>query len=500
MRGIPARFAACLALAGLAAGGRLSASPAPEEGKPTGPPAAVSGEESPGAAEPERLSLEDLVSRALRGSRELAAERHRLAAIEAQIEQLFWAPFSGFSIGGAFSMVPNKCVSTSARAEDGVLRECGGGSVSADEEWRTDEWGPTFHLEVKGGVPLYTFGKISSAKRAAKEGRAAKEASLPAVEHRIRADVTRAYHAVIGAREMLYTLGEGRKHLRKARAKLEEDLENEEGTETQVDLIKLQVFEAEVDHLEQQTRQIEQAALAALRFLAGGPDTERIDVPDEPQARVERDLEPLPEYLERALRSRPELAALRHAVKALEAKVDMRRADFWPDLALALSWRYGYTPGRTDVENWLLTDNYNYGGGVPSAALTLRYHLDWGLDVYRLDEAKAELQAAMADQQRALDGILLEVRTTWIRVAGTRDGIERLGKARTLIKGWIAAVSQGHAAGLNSSKDVKDALKEYFSIMAQMHTLIGEYNAGLAALDRACGEFPAAAAADRKGE
>ncbi|HUT78020.1 MAG TPA: TolC family protein [Polyangia bacterium] len=477
------------------AGGAAHSAPGPDGDGPAGPPATAAT-----TPEPRRLALEELIEQALLGSRELAAERHRLAAVEAQIEQLFWAPFSGFSLGGAFSMVPDKCVDTTALSDQGILRNCDGGSVSSEEDWYTKEWGPTFHVEVKGGVPLYTFGKISNAKQAAKEARAAKEAGLPAIEHRIRADVTRAYHAVIGSREMLYTVGEGRKHLEKARQRLEQELAAEEGTETQVDLIKLQVFEAEIDHLEQQTRQIEQTALAALRFLVGGPDASRIEVPDEPQTLLERKLEPLVEYLDRALQHRPELAAIRHAVKALEAKVEMRRSDFWPDLLLVLSWRYGWTPGRTDISNWMLTDNYNYGGGVPAAALALRYNLDWGLDIYRLDEAKAELSAAVADQQRALDGILLDVRTTYIKVAGTRESIDKLGRSRTLVKGWIAAVAQGHAAGLNSSKDVKDALKEYFTIMAQMHALIGEYNAGLAALDRAAGGFQPSVGPDRPGE
>jgi outer membrane protein TolC len=487
--------AALFGAAALCAGGAARSGPGPDGDEPAGPPATAA--DSP---EPLRLALEELIRQALLGSRELAAERHRLAAIEAQIDQLFWAPFSGFSLNGAFSMVPDKCVDTGALSSQGILRDCDGGSVSAEEDWQVEEWGPTFHVEVKGGVPLYTFGKISNAKEAAMEAKAAKEAGLPAIEHRLRADVTRAYHAVIGSREMLYTIGEGRKHLEKARRRLEEELAAEEGTETQVDLIKLQVFEAEIDHLEQQTRQIEQTALAALRFLVGGAEASRVDVPDEPQTRVEGDLEPLAEYLDRALRRRPELAAIRHAVKALEAKVEMRRSDFWPDLLLVLSWRYGWTPGRTDISNWMLNDNYNYGGGIPTAALALKYNLDWGLDIYRLDEAKAELSAAVSDQQRALDAVLLEVRTTYIKVAGTRESIDKLGRSKTLVKGWIAAVAQGHAAGLNSSKDVKDALKEYFTVMAQMHALIGEYNAGLAALDRAAGGAQAPAEPGRPGE
>ncbi|MFO8073179.1 MAG: TolC family protein [Polyangia bacterium] len=466
--------------------------PGAEDEPAAGPPAPEKNEtdsanKTQAEKKPLRLSLEDLTRRALSNSHSLAAERHRLAAMEAKVEQAFWAPFSKFTLGGAFTMVPDKCFDTTALEEDGVLRDCEGGAVEAEENWMKKEWGPSFHLELKGGVPIYTFGKISSAKDALGHARDAKEANLPALRNRIRADVARAYHAIIGAREMLYTIGEGRKHLVKARKRLERDLEKQEGNETQVDLIKLKVFESEIDHLESQTRKIEQTALAALRFLAGGPDAERLDVPDVPQQRVERELEPLEEYLDRSLHHRPELKAIKLAVKALESKVDLQRAQFWPDLAIVLSLRYGYTPGRTDVRNWVLEDNYNYGNWIPGVALSLKYDLDWGLDIYRLDEAKAELTALVAERQEALDAVLLEVRTTYLEVSGSRDSIEDLERSKRLVKGWIAAVTQGHAAGLNSSKDVKDALKEYFKVMAEMHQSIGEYNAGLAELDRVTG-------------
>ena len=55
-----------------------------------------------------RLTLNECISRAVRNSRQLAAERHRLAALEAQVNQIWWAPFSNFKIQAAFSMVPPK--------------------------------------------------------------------------------------------------------------------------------------------------------------------------------------------------------------------------------------------------------------------------------------------------------------------------------------------------------------------------------------------------------
>jgi outer membrane protein TolC len=435
-----------------------------------------------------RLSLDECISRAVENSRELAAERHRLAAIEAQINQVLWAPFSLFSVAGSFSMVPDRCIDTDILDSEGRVVGCGGDAVgNDDEDWWDESWGPTFRLDVKGTLPLYGFGRWSSAKEALGEAKAAAEANLPSFRHKLRYNVQRAYHGIVGAREMLYTLGEGRKKLVAAREKLERDLESQEGAETEIDLIKIKVFESEVDAMEAQTRQIERVALAALRFLVGGAGKELIDVPEDPQLQLERDLEPLETYQGLALEHRPEVAALRHALRALEAKVELKKAEFWPIIALALGWRWSRTPGRTDVGNWVLSDPYNAGGYMPYFALTMQYDLDWGLDKYALDQARAELSAMTADQQEAVEAILLEVETTYIEVTTARDGLEALDRSRRLTKGWLAAAVQSHAAGLGGSKEVKDALKEHFQIMAQTHRLIGEYNAGLAKLDKVTG-------------
>ncbi|MDD5310071.1 MAG: TolC family protein, partial [Deltaproteobacteria bacterium] len=207
--------------------------------------------------EPLRLGLAECVRRALANSRTLMSERHRLAALDAQVEQAFWAQFSDFSAEGFFSVVPDKCIDEDYYDSMGVVRNCsdaGGKGYSglSEDSYDATKWGPTIQLKVEGGVPIYTFGKISNARDAIQEAYKAKEAEIPAFEDKVRFQVEQAYEAVSGAREMLYSIGEGRAHLVKAREKVEADLAAQEGTATEVDLLKLKVFEGEVDGIEVQ--------------------------------------------------------------------------------------------------------------------------------------------------------------------------------------------------------------------------------------------------------
>ncbi len=431
-----------------------------------------------------RLTLDQCVKLAVANSHQLMAERHRLAALEAQVNQAFWAQFSGFEISGFASMVPDKKVDMEHLENYGAVREPGGGT-SAEEDL-SGPWGPTLQVGIKGGVPVYTFGKISSAKEAVKNAHLAKKAQYPSFEHQIRYQVEQAYQAVWGAREMLYTISQGRGYLEKARKKVEGDLEEQTGSSTQIDLLKLKIFSSEIDHIEAQTVQIERVGLAALRFLVGGGKRQQIDIVDEPQQRTAQELDELNKYKKTAIAHRPEIKALRYAIKALEAKVELRRAEFWPNLLVVGGAGKAWTPGRPKLNNWALRDNYNYGWGF-FFGLALDYPLDFGLDRYRLDESKAELAALTVDQKAALEGILLEVEEIYHRVAAARDGLAALARSRRLVKGWIAAELQNQATGLSSAKDVKDAIKESFQVLASIHRLTHDYNVGMAELKRATG-------------
>jgi outer membrane protein TolC len=446
-----------------------------------------------GAQEPKvlRLSLDECIERALTNSRKLMAERHRLDMLAAQLQQAYWKPFSNISANFFATVVPNKqAQKVSVRSEDGELREIwvNTSEYARDDirSFTTDDWGPVLRLDLKATVPLYTFGKYSNGIKAFKAGQAAKEAEYPRFRQQIRYQVTQAYYAIEGAREMLYTIGKGRGHLKKAREKVERDLENQEGTSTQIDLIKLKVFDNEITQYEAQANEIEGVALAGLRFLVGGEEGHRVDVFDVPQVRIEEELGSLSEYKSKAVDNRPELHALRHAIKAIESKVKFRKAEFMPDLVGILGFRYGWTPGRPDVDFWYLNDRFNVGPSL-YFGLALDYKLDLGLDIYKLRAAKAELAALTVDQKEALEGVMLQVEKVYHKVSATEQALVASQKSRRLVKGWISATVQNHATGLASAKEVKDALTEYFKVMASIHRLTNDYNVGIAELGRVTG-------------
>ena len=82
---------------------------------------------------------------------------------------------------------------------------------------------------------------------------------------------------------------------------------------------------------------------------------------------------------------------------------------------------------------------------------------------------------------------MLEVEKAYHHVASVKESLDALEESKKLVKGWISAVLQNHAIGLAKAKDVKDALKEYFKVMASLHKTTHDYNVGMAELDRVTG-------------
>jgi outer membrane protein len=432
-----------------------------------------------------RLTLDECIARAVASSNALRAERERLEAFDAQIKQLYWEPFTNVFVEGFATMVPDKCINKQLLEDEGRIEACNNDTLD-DFDYKDKHWGPKLSYRAGFKLPIYTFGKLTHGAKAAKAAEKAKEAELPRFMHTVRYQVEQAYNAVSGAREMLYTIGKGREYLKKARDKIEEDLENQNGDATQIDLIKIKVFEGEVAQYEAQALEIERVGLAALRMLVGGDDKSRVDIEDKPQERDARELTSLEKYKDDALSRRPELKAIQHAVRALEAKVEFRKAEFWPDIYIAGGIVGARTPGRTDIESGVLSDDYNYGPGW-GVGIGLRYTFDIGLDIYKLKQAKAELAALTTDQRAALDGIMLEVEKAYHHVTSVKESLDALEESKKLVKGWISAVLQNHAIGLAAAKDVKEALKEYFKVMASLHKATHDYNVGMAELDRVTG-------------
>ena len=91
------------------------------------------------------------------------------------------------------------------------------------------------------------------------------------------------------------------------------------------------------------------------------------------------------------------------------------------------------------------------------------------------------------DERMVVRAVFLEVEEAYVKAAGAHEQLKTTKKGRKLAKSWLAAVLQGFAAGVNDTRDLKDALIEFFSMSLAHHQAVFEYNTSLAKLLKATG-------------
>jgi multidrug efflux system outer membrane protein len=308
--------------------------------------------------------------------------------------------------------------------------------------------------------PLFTFGKLSAGRQAAREGVSASRKREDGVAAELALNVTRAYYGLKLARAVLETLDEGKGRLSEAQAQIDKDLAAGTGSVTQTDRLRLGTVQAEVE----------------IRLL------EAQNVPERPLAH----------YEEQARLSRPEVRALDHLVASKNALADLERRKQYPDLVLLGSATLAYASSIDDPKNAFFNDPFNSRGAAVAAAL--RLPLDLGVRNARAAQLRADAEETVLRRREALGGIAFEIERAHasVREATKRLAAVRIGERKA--RAWITAVAHNFATGLAEAKDFADALVASFQFRIRALQAIFDLNMAAAALSRATGSEVAVAA------
>lgn len=398
----------------------------------------------------------------------IRAADHAVDAAEARLDEIRLSPFFQFTVTGGLAVAPS--------AE-------GTPTYSPDSQLPLgNPWRPILSVEVEGAIPLYTFGKIINARRAGQAGvRAAghdRERTLAQTHY----DVRRAYFALQLALDVKQMLSEGLGRLENAVETLDEQLANDEPDANPMDAYRLAAALAEVRARDSEIERLATSSVAALETLTG---VRPIRIPDCPIARVDVDLAEVADYVAEAHGHRPELAMLGAALDARRAELNIHRARFFPDLALALRASYSWGPGVTDIRNPFIRDPANTQS--IGAALVMRWELDFAGALFRTRRAEAQVAQLEALDEQARDGIRLEVIATYeqLRDADRREVAWAQGERQT--RSWFVAAGQAYQVGTLEPRELVDAMKSYFTARFNHLEALREFNTAAAALERVSG-------------
>jgi outer membrane protein TolC len=433
----------------------------------------VSVRSAPATIRAHAYTLAECLALADRNFPNLWAARARLAYVHAQLEEATWTPWFQWSAQSSFGVAP-PLTGTVIYPQS---------NLSSRNITGLDGLQPFFGFGISGVVPLYTFGKIDSAREAAQASVRVSEWDMEKARQAVHLDVRRAYYGLQLARDAHEVVADALDRLDKAIRGIKEKIAKGDASVGDVDKLRLEAFRQEVSAQALQAPKGEAYALAALRFLTGVETG--FDVPDEPLRRPDRPLAAIAQYLEAARILRPDVNMARAGIVARRAMVGYHQAKLFPDLGLGLGADFLSTPSAVQQNNVFANDPFNHF--YYYFGLGLRWSLDLLPQAARMQQAESQLEEARALERLAFSNAAYEVEKAYADVVEAKGREEAWDKAEHIAKQWISTVQDSVDIGSSDERTLLDPLRVYGNARVQHLSALMDCNVAMSSLALASG-------------
>lgn len=480
LAGPPRRRCASLlaALALLAAGSNTALAQvgeAPPHPAPAGPGSQqeqAAAEASPPAEEAVRaISLPAAVQRAVANNPLTRAVRLDVQRRQLDVEQVenFWSN-SSFQLNSLSGVVP---------AARGDIFQ------SVDTANDINNFGPFYRLDVTAALPLYTFGRLRNAANAARAAVNAEQGQADRTRDELTREVVGAYWGLVAARQSLELAREMGDSYQELLDEVDEKLADNAIDPNDAYEVRAARFDIESVRLDViENHRVLQGALAEL--LGEDPSTPYQPTEEAPPA-VELGREDLDRLQAIAMRLHPQLRALESAVGALEAGMDVAKANRWPVFLVGATFGIAQSPNRDDQDNPFVYDEFNYRR--LGAALNIRWDLNFARHRIDLMKRKVERDATDARRQALQMRVSIEVQRALERVLKNIELVASAEQTRRTTRRWLRTSFDDFDLGIGEAQPLIRAYRADYRLQGLIIETQYELNVSLAELAFALGDF-----------
>ena len=438
-------------------------------------------------------TVDELVRKAQANNPAIGVAHSKLRSYQALLDRAYLAWLPTLRFEAFLAPLPERrqlqeCVDL--RLDDGTglsqVFPCPGQNLQADERITIDtDIGLLARGSAKVTLPIYTFGKVKHAQRAARNGVMAGELGVDYAREEIAFLVRQAYYGAQVAYQALKIIEDALSRFRKAKKDIKKNLTEESGRFTSNDLRKLLVEEAEIRAKHLETLALNEAAQEALRLAANLPLGSKVDLDTYRVEQVHIQDRSNEEFLELAYNARPDLQMAQAAVAARRAQVDMARADYFPDIALVGAIEYAKGTTAEEPNDPFASDPYNYlNWGV---VLGATWKLDFALLKSDLKRARSRLLQQEKEESLLRQRVRLDMMTKVADLRRRQGEIQIRKEARTAAKSWLVSNTLNFGLGLTNTDQLLKSLTAYSRAKLNYLISVYEFNLAVARVSREVG-------------
>lgn len=432
-----------------------------------------------------KLSLSQFIQKGLKHSDEVKAERMKVKLAQNAIGEAKTKRFlPKFDLTTNHSLVPGV-------RSDSVLAN---GKPLPKDQYYLDpnlknDWSKFSiysQVQVEGVQPLFTWGAINNAMRAARKGAEAAMDQFNAQKSAYSLKLYQLYYSRILAMQMESLLDDAQKEFDKADAKIKEMQKKNDPDLTDADVYKFKIYKDQFEIKANEVKQNSDFIKNVWDLVIGGDTTTTVYLPQSPFLNpVSLKIKPFSYYQSMAISHRPEIKGIKAAESAAKFGLKAKKAQLLPTLFLGLGAEYVYTPRPTE-RTPMLGNRFSYANLY--YAFGIRQNLDFWSIKNDIDKTKIQYKQVKYSQGAIVQGITLQINNSYKTVRVAENSYEKTEDALQTSREWLRQEQLNYDLGLTSKiKDLLDAVKANLQLEADYRQKIYNFNLDMAKLYEASG-------------
>ena len=405
------------------------------------------------------LTLDRILSLALKNNPEIATVRAEAMKEEARVKEATTGHYPDLNISGGFRHHWNK---------ERLVPSRGGDMTSASFSKNI------FWADATLSIPIFSGGRVLKATTAARWMKKAAQDKVARTREELIFKIKTTFYAILATERLLETLDYSKKILEKHLFLTRELLNSQKAAP--VDILKIEVRLANLQSSVQEQRGLLKIGNTTLISLMGihtaPPETPLV----KGSLKHEKPTLDSKKLMRQALKKRADLKELEHRMKAQANLIDGAKADYWPTVAAALT----YGPRLSAEGDY---DDLGYVGVNVSYSL-----LGWLRARPKISVAMAELEILAQKRRKLILEIRRDVETAAAHVQTALARIESVEASINKAKEVLRVEGEKASLGRGSTKDVLDAQDELLTAEMNHFQSVVALHSSLALLDLAVGK------------
>lgn len=428
------------------------------------------------------VSFKEFSVLAKEASARLDAHRKNVSLAENQIKQAQSNRIlPGLSLSTAHGLVPG------VKPGPGSKLLYGSGSYYLDPTLENDweNWGIFTQAEISGIQPIYTWGAIRNAVKAAQKGADAARHQFESQKESYTLQLYELYQSALLALEMERLMKEADSQLQEAEKELKRLREEADPSLEERDVFEFYIFKEEFKAVRTEAYELKDFIQRAWHQVLSAHS----DVKYQPKERfldpVSSQIQDLASYKSHAVKNREELKGITAAGEAANYGVSAMRSQRYPALVLGFYAGFGYTPNRPRQNNPFIRNNTNFLSA--RVGFGIQQNLNFLQINNRIERSEIQKRQMRDFYDAALQGIFLEVDEQYRKTKTIRSQRESKRNALRISNEWLRTEQIDFDIGFGDVKNLVDALKKKMELEIEIMQLTFNLNIQTAKLYRSAG-------------